>query len=324
MVDLREADNAPTISPGKADWSDLRVFHGVVQTGSFNAAAKALGLTQPTVSQRIDNLEGRLGATLLIRTRQGVSPTEAGRMLAERVASMAHTVAGIEELLHGFDHEEKGRVGLTAPDGVASYWLAPRLPDFQRRFPEIQVSLDCGMWREMPLRMQPDIHVGFGETTPADMDARPLAFFHYAVFASRDYVDVYGQPKSLNDILANHRMVMHVAQLHQPAGWRAPATALHELSPASVETNCSSALLHIIKNGGGVGALPTAIVEQEPSLVMLDLPPLSRATLWLRHRYDVGRRGRVRRMADWLQETFDATHRPWFREEFVHPSQFGL
>lgn len=322
MADVREVANAPSVSPGKADWSDLRVFHAVAQTGSLNAAAKALGLTQPTVSQRIRDLEIRLGATVLIRSPQGVALTEAGKMLAERVSSMAHTVAGIEELLQGFDHEERGRVGLTAPDGVAGYWLAAALPNFQRQFPEIQVSVDCGLWKDMPPRLQPDIFIGFNEAASSDMDVRPLAFFHYALFASRDYIETYGQPKTLNDMLANHRVAMHVAQIHQPDGWRQPVNAIHQLSPATVETNCSTVLLRIIKNGGGIGALPTAMVEQEPDLVMLDLPPISRATLWMRHRYDVGRRGRVRRVTDWLREVFDTTHRPWFREEFVHPSQF--
>lgn len=324
MTDVREATNATFVAPGKADWSDLRVFHAVAQTGSLNSAAKGLGLTQPTVSQRIRDLEVRLGATLLTRSNQGVVLTEAGRMLAERVASMAHTAAAIEELLHNFDHEERGRVGLYMPDGVATYWLAPRLPDFQRRYPEIQISLDCGLWKELPLHTAPEVMVGFGEASSSDMDTRPLAFFHYCLFASRDYVDTYGQPKSINDLLANHRVIMHAGQVHQPGGWRTPVDAVHQLSAGMVDTNCSSALFHIVKHGGGIAALPSAMLEFEPDLVMLDLPPISRATLWMRHRYDIGRRGRVRRVTDWMQELFDPTRKPWFREEFVHPSQFGL
>lgn len=82
--------------------------------------------------------------------------------------------------------------------------------------------------------------------------------------------------------------------------------------------------MQAVKQGVGVGALPTAILTVEPSLVMLDIPPLPAAKLWLVHHRDVGQSARIRTVVEWLKSIFDPATAPWYRQEFVHPRDFGL
>jgi hypothetical protein len=77
-----------------------------------------------------------------------------------------------------------------------------------------------------------------------------------------------------------------------------------------------------VKNGAGIGGMPTAVLSIEPSLVMLELPPGPALKLWLAHRRDGARSARVGRVIEWLRELFDPRTKPWYREEFIHPRDF--
>ena len=85
MAPIRKRDLLRGVARQRADWSDLRVFWAVVELGNFTQAARALGMTQPTVTRRIDDLENRLGAKLLHRDAGAVSLTQAGELVYDVV-----------------------------------------------------------------------------------------------------------------------------------------------------------------------------------------------------------------------------------------------
>lgn len=322
MVLIRKNALTSAIGRQRADWSDLRVFYAVVEMGSITQAAAALGLTQPTVTRRIEDLETRLGAKLLNRTPEGLSLTEAGELVYDRVLTMERSAGAIERLVFNKDREDEGKVGVMAPDGVASFILAPNLPDFLRTNPRITVSLDCGFWPDSPLSTDIDISLQFDPVTNPDVQAVPIATFHYGLYAARSYVDLYGAPTSLAQS-AEHRYVHHPAQKRQKENWGNKWVAFQGLANVSFESNCSAATLAAIKHGAGIGALPTAIYEVEPDLVMLDLPTTLKTTLWMCFHRDAARTTRVRRVMDWMEQLFDQRTKPWFRSEFIHPSEFA-
>jgi DNA-binding transcriptional LysR family regulator len=322
MVLIRKNALTSAIGRQRADWSDLRVFYAVVELGSITQAAAALGLTQPTVTRRIEELEGRLGAKLLNRTAEGLSLTEAGELVYDRVLTMERSAGAIERLVFNKDREEEGRVGVLAPDGVAAFILAPNLPDFLRTNPKIAVSLDCGFWPDSPLSSEIDVSLQFDPVSNPDVIATPIATFHYGLYASQSYIDLYGAPASLAQS-AEHRYIHHPAQKRQKEKWGQKWQAFQGLAQVSFESNCSAATLAAIKNGAGIGALPTAIHEVEPDLVMLDLPHGVKATLWMCVHSDAVRTARIRRVMDWMTSIFDQRTKPWYRSEFVHPSEFA-
>ena len=101
----------------RADWADLRLFLHVAESGSISAAAKSLQMSQPTVSQRLSDLEFRLNTQLVVRGPSGIVLTETGQRIKEHVAVMQRSASAIDRLMREFDDKPEGRVKIAAPDG---------------------------------------------------------------------------------------------------------------------------------------------------------------------------------------------------------------
>ncbi|HEY9234117.1 MAG TPA: LysR family transcriptional regulator [Phenylobacterium sp.] len=307
---------------GHADWDDIKTFVAAAQTGSFGAAARRLRTTQPTVTRRIEDLELRLGARLFDRGLRGVSLTRAGEMVYDRALTMERASREIERLSLDHDSPGSGDVTVAIPEGLGAYVLGMEVAGFVRENPLIRLGIDCGFYPENPVDSHVDLSIQLVSAGGApELQATPLATLHYALFASREYLETYGSPTRIEEAVG-HRFIYHSAQVSARGRWEAKTSAFLELSAPSMVVNSSTLMLHAIQRGAGIGAIPTAIVSVEPDLVMLDIPPLAISTVWLCHHREAAKTGRVAKVARWLTEVFDARERPWFRPEFIHPSEF--
>lgn len=306
----------------RADWSDLRVFWAVAETGGIGAAGRALGVSQPTVTRRLDDLESRLGVRLLERGPSGATLTEAGRLMLDHVLTMERSAAAIERTVLDLDRREEGTVRIAAPDGVGAWAIAPALPAFLQANPKISIALDCGLWPDSPVSSAVDLSLQFsdGGSDPALLST-PLAWFHYVLAAAPGYLEIYGTPRTLPEV-ASHRLLHHSALTRQPENWAPKTAAFVELAMVSLLTNSSPTVLAAVRAGAGICAMSTAILAQCPELVMLDIPPLARIQLWLCHHRDLGGGARMKRVISWLKEVFDPLSQPWYRAEFVDPREF--
>ena len=309
----------PSVVRRKADFGDLRHFWAVAEAKSFGAAARALGMSTSTLTRSVDNLESRLQVKLLVRSPHGVSLTPAGVIAYNRVLTMERSAAALEMELAGHDRAAVGTVKIAAPDGIGGVFLTPFIPDFLRANPEIDLSLDCGLWPGLPLEGEVDVTITFEEPTSADLIARPLAYLHYGLFASRGYFDLYGTPKTTQESLA-HNYVHHVGQVHQR---HERAAAFQLMSRQRLQTNSSAVSFNAIREGAGIGPLPTAILCFDPTLVLLDVPLMGPVTLWLAQRREIARSVRANQVIAWLEEVFDQKTQPWYREEYVSPAEFA-
>jgi DNA-binding transcriptional LysR family regulator len=310
------------IARRRADWSNLRVFFAVAETGGINAAARALQINPSTVTRAIEELERQLNATLFHRGPRGATLTEAGQAAFQRVRTMEAMAEALELEIGDSETLPEGRVRLAAPDGVAGYFISPHQTEFLRAHPGIDLSIDCGLWPDRPLDGEADLTLTFSEPTQPDAVAQPIAHVHYALFASREYVSLYGAPKTIEEMLP-HPYIHHSAQTHQKELWGPRVEAWQTLTHKRIETNSSAVAVQAVLNGVGIGAMPTAIASVEPDLVMLDVLTVGPAKLWLVHHRDAVRPARVRLVKDWLKAIFDPRTRPWYRSEFVHPRDFA-
>ena len=319
---MPKRETPPGAARQRADWSDLRVFYFVARYGTFAAAGKALGMGQPTVSKHIEDLEIRLNTRLFSRAPQGATLTEAGASLFDKVKTMERAAEDIEAEIANADKREEGLVGIAAPDGMAGYFLAPAFANFFHAWPKITVALDCGLWPADKIPSAIDISLQYDETPAADFAVTRLAQLHYRLFGARAYLDLYGRPASVQEAAA-HRYIHHSAQNKQAESLPATTPALQQIVRKQVVTNSSLAMVELIKGGSGIGPLPTAVLSLEPDLEMLDVGVIASVTLWMYVRREAEQSARVRRVADWLKQTFDGRTHPWFRAEFVHPRDFA-
>jgi DNA-binding transcriptional LysR family regulator len=304
------------------DWADIQLFHWVAETGSFSGAARVLGLSQPTVSSRVRELESRLATQLFARSGNAMALTETGVALREYAKTMERTSVAIERLAADHDRTQEGRVRLSAPDGVAAFWLAPRLAQFQKANPKIAISIDAGLWPSDKLRDEIDVSIMYEENKNPDNVVVPLTTVHYAFFATAEYLDLYGTPETFAE-MATHRSLQHAAQSRQKDGWEPGALALQTLWESKLETNSSSAVLFAARAGGGIAMMPTAVTTFAPEMVLVGPGRAAKLMLWMVYHRDVARVARVRRVIEWIRSVFDPANQPWFREEFVHPKDFG-
>ncbi|HEY3948315.1 LysR family transcriptional regulator [Phenylobacterium sp.] len=310
------------IARRRADWSYLRVFFAVAETGGINAAARALNVNPSTVTRAVEELERQLNVTLFHRGPRGAALTEAGEAAFQRVRTMEQMAGALELEVGDSEILPQGRVRLAAPDGVSGYFITPHLPEFLRAYPGIDLSIDCGLWPDRPLDGEAELALTFAEPTQPDAVAQPIAHVHYALFASREYISLYGAPASIEEVLP-HPYVHHAAQTHQRELWGKKVEAWQTLTHRRIETNSSAVVIEAVRNGVGIGAMPTSIASVLPDLVMLDVLKVGPAKLWLVHHRDAVRPARVRLVKDWLKSIFDARTRPWYRAEFVHPRDFA-
>jgi DNA-binding transcriptional LysR family regulator len=305
----------------RLDWNDVRTFLAVAETGSLNAAARLLGMTQPTISRRMEEFEYRLKARLFERTSRGVTLTEAGLEVRALARGMARLGGSIMREVAGDDHSTAGRVRLSVTDGVAGFLLAPQVPRFQMQNPHIHLEIDCYLAQPGSLEAEPDLCLELNDNCPSDLVSIPLATLHYALFASREYLDLYGTPKTLTE-LTQHRGIKYLNRRDLKGTWNPKALAVSALAEMHFISDSSATTFQAVRAGAGIASLPTYVTNIAPELVMLDLEPWGKTVLFLRHHAAIAHQHRVARVKDWLLEIFDPAEQPWFREEFIHPRDF--
>src|SRR4029077_15894158 len=130
---------------GLSDWDAARIFLEVVRCGSFRSAAERLSLSINAVRRRIDDFERQIGATLFTRDVHGTHLTDEGAMVVSAVERME---AATFEVLRASDSvagAASGEVRVAVTEGLGTFWLAPRLVEFQQTYPNILVDLQCAM-----------------------------------------------------------------------------------------------------------------------------------------------------------------------------------
>ena len=117
------------------------MFAKVAEERSFAAAARTMGVSVATVSRAVTRLEERLGGRLFNRTSRRLALTDYGQMLAERATKIYAEAEEAEDFARETSSRPRGLVKLAAPLSFGARWVAPILPEFFRRYPEIAVDL---------------------------------------------------------------------------------------------------------------------------------------------------------------------------------------
>lgn len=168
--------------------SDLAVFVRVVDTRGFSAAARTLGLTKSAVSKRINRLERHLGLRLLQRTTRAMSLTEAGRLLHAEAAQGVALLDRAAQLAAGLVEAPRGILRVTASVTFGKLCLAPLLPEFLARYPEVEVQLTL-LDRMVDLVDEGyDVALRLTRSPPEQLVAKALMPVRYRLCTTRAYL----------------------------------------------------------------------------------------------------------------------------------------
>lgn len=187
--------------------SDLAFFELVMRQGSLTAAARELGVTTPSVSKRLAQIERRLGVRLLNRTTRNISLTTEGDLYLTNGSRILSELAELEQLVTSSRAEPSGLLRVNASFGFGRAHIAPAISAFVERYPTMEIQLHL---TDRPVSLQEqafDIGIRFGDVPDARINARLLVENRRLVCASPAYLKRCGTPKAPRD-LAHHDCIV--------------------------------------------------------------------------------------------------------------------
>ena len=176
----------------------LELFVLAARFESISRAAEKIGLTQSAASRRLAALEEQLGIALLERRRHGVSATEAGKRLLDEIEPALNTLAGA--MANARKAQAEVPLKLRVYSTFAAHWLLPRLPDFEKRHPDIRVSLDTTVTPILPQRGKVDLAIQFGEGTGSGETSWLLMEDEIEPVCSPDFAHRHGLCEAQQDL----------------------------------------------------------------------------------------------------------------------------
>jgi DNA-binding transcriptional LysR family regulator len=185
------------------DWNRVRAFLVSAETGSFSAAARALQVSQPTISRQIAALEARLGVTLFERTTGRLSTTDAGLDLLEQARAMGAAALRFSLTATGQATAIEGTVSVTASETVAAFLLPPTLARLRAEQPGIRIDIIASIAVQDLQRREADIALRNGRPQGADLIARKIRTDTASVFATPDWIARHGPFETPADL---HRL----------------------------------------------------------------------------------------------------------------------
>jgi DNA-binding transcriptional LysR family regulator len=292
--------------PAPLDWTALRDFLAVAETGSLSRAARRLGVSQPTLTRRMAALEARLRTELFRRTARGVELTEAGELVLPAARQMEQEAHGVEIAISGRDAALAGVVRVTSTEGLGIHWLTPALAEFQLAHPAIEIQLLVQNQVLNLLQREADIAVRLSRPLQPDLVGRKVGELGFGLYASKEYLARRGRPAALKD-LARHRSVA----FDESARWlTGPGAELERaLSAASVayRANSGQAQLAAIRAGCGIGVAVRFLARRHADLERV-LPDVELSLeLWLITHPAMRRSARIRAVFDFLSQRFEAS-----------------
>jgi DNA-binding transcriptional LysR family regulator len=281
------------------NWDELRTFVEVARDGSLSGAARRLGLTQPTVGRHIDALEAALGLTLFTRSPRGLAATPAALALEPHAEAMSAAAAALGRAASGEAAADRGVVRVTASDVIGCEVLPPILAAFHAEHPGIAIELALTNRTQDLARRDADIAVRMLRPTQSGLVARRIGTSRIGLYAHRDYVAHFGEPRSLAD-LRSHCIIGFD---RDNSTFRTAGDVARALTREAFGFRCDNDLAQLaaLRAGVGVGGCQDNIARRSPELVAV-LPNAFHYALdiWLVMHEDLKATRRVRLLFDRL------------------------
>lgn len=184
----------------------MQIFVQVAELSSFTRAAECMGITKASVSSAISQLENQLHTQLFFRTTRKVQLTQDGRAYLERCQDLLHDLEAATQMFRLDPDEISGRLRVDMPTGIAKNLIVPRLPDFLRTHPRIQLELSSTDRRVDLIREGFDCVLRVGPLLDNSLIARQIGRLSVVNCVSADYAQIHGIPQSIDD-LRHHVLV---------------------------------------------------------------------------------------------------------------------
>ena len=249
-------------------WELYRTFLAVLQEGSLSAAARAIGITQPTAGRHIAALEAAFGQALFIRSQAGVLPTEAALAMRSYAETMQSTAAAMRRAVaRGEDKGVAGTVRVSASEVVGVEVLPPALAQLRRENPHLRIELVPTNRMQNLLQHEADVAVRMAVPRQDSLIARHVGALKVGLFSHVDYLRQHGTPLTPAE-LVDHALIGFDEETPFLRNARNLLPAWHR-EAFSLRSDSDLAQLALIRAACGIGACQVALARRDAALVQV-------------------------------------------------------
>jgi DNA-binding transcriptional LysR family regulator len=263
------------------DWNDFRIFISVARHGSSAAAARALGISQSSVSRRIGCLEAQVGLQLFDKDRKGFRLTDVGATLLEASEDAISVFTQLESRIESLRRQATQRIRITGAWGAMAHWMSPIMEAYRARHPAAQFEIDTSE-RQLSLEAG-EADIALRATDAIDSEtivARRVGRVPWAIYGSTAYAREHGTPTDFTQA-RQHRFVFYdeaLSERIEPI--RAMAAHLHP-EQIVMRVNSVPGMVSMLRAGSGYGLLPSVVAQDAPDLTHCWGDPSLMHNLWL-------------------------------------------
>lgn len=289
-------------------WDDQHIFLAVLEEGSLSAAARQLGLSHPTVRNRIEALEKALGTVLFTRSVNGLTPTSAAQSLREAARAMAMASELFIRQASSASGEVAGTVRISVPEFMGVAVIPDMLARLRDSHPALRIELSLSNAPADLLAQEVDIAVRTVAPKQEALVARKVASIPLGLFAARSFVEKHGSPAAFEELTEHFFIGPDRNRRDLELAKRLGETILNRLV---VRSDSHPAQLALIQAGIGIGVIQVPVGRRDPHLVHI-LPDVEIALLetWIVTHENLARLPRIRAVMDILAASFRALSRP--------------
>ena len=285
----------------KFDWNKARAFLVTAEEGSLSAAARALGMAQPTLGRQVDGLEQELGIVLFERVGRGLTLTPSGLELLEHVRSMGEAAARVSMTALGQSQALEGTICISASETYAAVLLPPIIAKLRILEPGIQVEIVVANHASDLRRREADIAIRNFRPTEPDLIAKKIGDADAVLYATPDYIAKIGNPTKPYDL----RCAEFINMDHSGMMLKGLNTLGLGLTEANFPLLTENYLVmwELVRQGAAIGVLDAYIGDADPVVrrVLPDLEPLV-FPIWLVSHRELTTNRRIRMVYDFLAE----------------------
>ena len=252
------------------DWDKLKIFHAVSEAGNFTKATYILNLSQSAISRQIQSLEIELKTKLFERHARGLSLTENGEYLFKTAQEVISKLKDVESTLIDKKNKPSGKLTVTTVVSFGTTWLTPRIQEFMKLNPEIEIELIFDD-KELDLSTrQADIGIWMRRPKQLNHNQKKLIDINYHIYGSAKYLEQYGYPKNLSD-LNKHKFISYGRGAPSPVfnpDWALKIGVKDDKKRKPImKVNSVYGLLLAVQSGVGLAALPDYITVSVPNII---------------------------------------------------------
>ncbi|MBN9475915.1 MAG: LysR family transcriptional regulator [Bordetella sp. SCN 67-23] len=240
------------------------IFAKVAETGSFARAAAELSLSQATVSKAVSRLEGRMKAVLFHRTSRRISLTESGLAALERASRILEEGEAVEAEVAEQSSSPRGPIRMTAPMSFGISHVAPVLPPFMARYPEVTLDVHFSDEQVDLVEKRFDLALRISTLADSSLLVRRLCTVRILLVGSPAYFEQHGRPRHPRE-LAQHRALQY-AYARSGSSWRfrhARHGEFTQAMPTPLRVNNAEALTPALRAGAGLALQPEFLAWQD-------------------------------------------------------------